>query len=322
MNQFIILSILFYSIYCSYFSWVAGTTDNSQCKNHDIEFNGYSCYKADYSAFGEATEGLNCIPFPNDSKVQDKYRSFILGYYKELSSAREEYKNGFTEIQIFKKGKYSIDETIPIVIEKLSKDDIKKVNGNNTCSYQLEGRYIDNIKKYPSGYPNIDDKNICFNVDQFPDLKGLVNCGYAKIRYRIEAKEYNYSTCYHISDNYCPQEIQDIWPMTFFSKEHDLEILEWDEENKKINGNKANEIFKKSNKRKLQENFESEYEIIVEDKFGKIVKFSSKSNKMEVIEKGDENANSYSERNSTYKLLNMIFGLLLLLILWIWKLLN
>ena len=314
MNKFIIFSILIYSIYCSYSSCIAETTDSSQCKKHEIELNGFSCYKADYSRFGEGAEGLHCIPFPNDSKVQKKYRSFFVGYYKELASAREERRNEITEIPIFKKGTYSKDETIPIETEKFSKDDIKIIKGNNTCSYLLEGRYLDNLKKYPSGYPNIEDKNICFNADQFSDLKGLVNCGYATINYAIGDKEYNYSTCYHIPDNNCPQEIQEIWPM-FYEKEHIFQILEWEDEDEKKIGNKANEIIKKSNKRKLQENFGKEYEIIVEDKFGKKVKYSSNSTKIEVIEKGDENATSYSERNSSYKILNMIFGLLILMIL-------
>ena len=190
MNKFIILSIFIYSTYCSYTSCVSGTNDKSQCKNHEIEFNGFSCYKSDFSYFGEATEGLHCVPFPNDSKVQQKYRSFVLGYTKELASAREEYGNGVTEIPIFKKGTYSIDETIPIETEKISNEDIKKIKGKNTCSYQIEGRYLDNLKKYPSGYPNIEDKNICFNVDQFSDFKGLVNCGFAKVNYRIEDKVY------------------------------------------------------------------------------------------------------------------------------------
>ena len=312
MNKFIILSILIYSTYCSYTSCVAGTNDKSEWKNHKIEFNGFSCYKSDYSYFGEGAEGLHCTPFPNDSKVQKKYRSFILGYYKEIASAREEYGNGVTEIPIFKKGTYSIDDNIPFETEKISKDDIKKIKGKNTCSYQIEGRYVDNIKNFPSGYPNIEDKNICFNVDQFSDLKGLVNCGYAKVINRIGDKVYNYSTCYHTPDNKCPQEIQDIWTLTYFQTEKFFDIIEWEDEDEKKMGNKAKEKVKTSNKRKLQENYVNEYEIIVEDKFGKIVKYSSNSTKIEVLEKGDENATSYSERNSNYKLLNMMLGLLIL----------
>ena len=83
MNKFIILSILIYSTYCSYTSCVAGTNDKSECKNHKIEFNGFSCYKSDYSYFGEGAEGLHCTPFPNDSKVQKNIDHLFLDIIKK-----------------------------------------------------------------------------------------------------------------------------------------------------------------------------------------------------------------------------------------------
>ena len=320
MNKFIILCILFYSIYCSYSSCLGETTGFSQCKNHDIEFNGFSCYKCDYPIIDdeedEVEDNMYCIPFPDKSETQKKYKKFILGYYKELGSSIEEMKKEITAISIFKKEKYSKDETITFEIEKLSNEDKKILKGNKTCSYLLKGRYLDNIKKYPSGYPNIVDKNICHNAEQFSDLKGLVNCGYAQIKYYIWDKPYNYSTCYYIPDNNFPEELKVLWRLLYFQVEELFDILEWgDDEYEKNIGNKGNKIFKKSNKRNLQENSGEEYEIIVEDKFGKIIKYSSNSTEMIVLEKGDENATSFSKTNSIYLKINMLFGLLLLLIL-------
>ena len=79
-------------------------------------------------------------------------------------------------------------------------------------------------------------------------------------------------------------------------------------------GNKVNKIFKKKKKkRKLQDS--EDYEIIVEDKFGKKVKYSSKSTEMEILEKGDERGTTFSKSIYIYQKINMLFGLLFLLIL-------
>ena len=321
MNKFIIFSILFYSIYCSYETCIEETTSSSQCKNHDIEFNGFSCYKlkVDIIDADDGDDGLYCYPFPDKSETQKKYRKFIFGYSKELASSREEIKKDFMAIQgaeIFKEETYSKDDTITFKLEKFSNEDKKIINGNKTCSYLMSGRYVDNIKKYPSGYPNIKDKNICQNAEQFSDLKGLANCGLATINYTtLDFEIKNFSTCYFIPDNKFPKELEFLWRYLYFPEDNLWEILDWeDDEYEKNIGNKGNKIFKKSkNKRKLDSILS--YEIIVEDKFGKKVKYSSNSTEIEVIEKGDENATSFSKRISIYQKMNLLFGLLLLLIL-------
>ena len=320
MNKFIILSILLFSIYCSFDS-CGEETIPSQCKNHDIQFNGFSCYKMEFPQFIEDDEGDNddyphCFPYPDKSETQKKYRKFLLGYMKETGSAYEEAKNEITEIPIFKEETYSKDETLTYKLEKLSSEDKKILNGNKTCAYLMFGRYSDNIKKYRSGYPNIEDKNICINADQFSDLKGLINCGYAHIKYTIMDKVYNFSTCYYIPDNQFPEELKPLWRILYFPDEYILDILEMDDDDiyDKNIGNKVTKIFKKSKKRKLQDS-EKDYEIIVEDKFGKKVKYSSNSTEMEILEKGDERATTSNKSTSIYQKINMLFGLLLLLIL-------
>ena len=175
---------------------------------------------------------------------------------------------------------------------------------------------MDNIKKYPSGYPDVEDKNLCLNADQFSDFKGLINCGYAQIKYTIMDKVYNYSTCYYIPDNQFPEDLKPLWRTLYYPDEYILNILEMDDDgiyDKNI-GNKVNKIFKKSKKkRKLQDS--EDYEIIVEDKFGKKVKYSSKSTEMEILEKGDERGTTFSKSIYIYQKINMLFGLLFLLIL-------
>lgn len=313
MNKFIILSLLFYSMYCS-LETCTDETVISQCKNHNIEFNGFSCYKFEHPA--NVDDSMMCIPFPDNSEIQKKYIKFILGYTKEAGSAGAEARKQATEIPNFDKETYSKDDTITYKTEKLSSEDLKILNGNKTCAYLMSGRYLDNIKNYPSGYPNIEDKNICLNAEQFSDFKGLINCGYAHIKYKIEDKEYNYSTCYYIPDNQLPEELKPLLRKVFIPDEEILDILEWeyDIEYEKNTGNKGFKMFKKSNKkRKLQDS--REYEIIVEDKFGKKVKYSSNSTEMEVLEKGDERGTTLSKSSSIYQKINMLFGLLLLLIL-------
>jgi len=161
----------------------------------------------------------------------------------------------------------------------------------------------------------IEDKNLCLNADQFSDSKGLVNCGYAQIKYKVMDKVYNYSTCYYIPDNQFPEEFKPLWRTLYYPDEYILNILEMDDdgEYEKIIGNKVNKIFKKSKKRKLEDS-EKEYEIIVEDKYGKKVKYSSNSTEMEILEKGNERAASLKESSSIYQKISMLFGLLLLLI--------
>ena len=138
MNRFIIFSILFYSIYCSYESCVGETTSYSQCKNHDIEFNGFSCYKIKFPKIGDDDEndgdyGLYCYPFPDKSETQKKFRKSILGYGKELGSSNEEMRKGLLQnqqISIYKDETYSKDDTITFKTEKLSNEDKKILNGN------------------------------------------------------------------------------------------------------------------------------------------------------------------------------------------------
>jgi len=312
MNKFIILSILFYSIYCSYES-CGEETDTSKCKNHDIEFNGFSCYKMELPILDDDDDSMMCYPFPDKSETQKKYEKFIIGYIKEMGSSREENKKDITEISIFGKETYSKDDTITFKTEKLSSEDKKILNGNKTCAYMMDGRYLDNIKKYPSGYPDVEDKNLCLNADQFSEFKGLINCGYAQIKYKVMDKVYNHSTCYYIPDNQFPEDLKPFWRTLYFPDEYILNILEMDEDGI-YDKNIGNKIFKKSKKkRKLQDS--EEYEIIVEDKFGKKVKYSSNSTEMQILEKGDERGTTFSKSIYIYHKINMLFGLLFLLIL-------
>jgi len=222
----------------------------------------------------------------------------------------EEDRNILNEISTYKK---ETDEIITIDTIPLTDDDKKKIKSNNTCLYLFDGRYTQNIKNYPSGYPNINDKNICFNAEQFSDLKGLINCGHAKILIKAINETYNVSTCFIIPDNRCPQFYQEAFKNKSVEGEIGewlINILDWEDLDKK-NRN----IKKTKNKRKLQQRQIYGYEMIIEDKFGKILKYTSNSTKAEVISKGDINASSFSEKIYIHDKLNILLTMLFILLI-------
>ena len=55
--------------------------------------------------------------------------------------------------------------------------------------------------------------------------------------------------------------------------------------------------------------------MIIEDKFGKILKYTSHSTKAEVISKGDINASSFSEKIYIYDKLNILLTMLFILLI-------
>ncbi len=87
-----------------------------------------------------------------------------------------------------------------------NENDKNIIKGNNTCGYISLGRYIDNIDNYINGYPNIEDKNACFNVDQFDDLKNLIDCGYAEIIFDTYSEEIKTNkTCFYMPNENLPE---------------------------------------------------------------------------------------------------------------------
>ena len=91
----------------------------------------------------------------------------------------------------------------------------KLITSKNTCLYLLWGRYHNyilelvysqNIENY-GAYQSIKDKNVCFNAQQFPELKDLIDCGYAEIKYIKGTQEKTINTCYPIPNDKMPQKL-------------------------------------------------------------------------------------------------------------------
>ena len=146
------------------------------------------------------------------------------------------------------------------------------------------------------GPNNVTDKNICFNVEQYDELKNKLDCGYAKINYIIEGKVVLVlNECYLIPDKNMPDTIDNYFKKmyydTYFSNLPSSGII--------IETIETN----LTKKRKLQNDQHCDYEMVIEDRNGRKLKYTSDSDEPTKI-----NGSSYSN----YK---VNFALLLLLIL-------
>ena len=170
-----------------------------------------------------------------------------------------------------KKETYKKTETIEMKVSNFTEDDLKIFKRHNTCGYLYYGRYSDNKDKYPSGYPNITNKKTCFNADQFKELKNLVDCGYAEMTFTVKNVKKTIKTCFYIPNNKMPNEVGLL--LNNFFLERQL---------------KNNICFL------LYEYFGIStpitYEVIVEDKNKKKVKYTSDSYEIVVLEKGNNSS--------------------------------
>ena len=325
MKRIIICLIVFSISYCSYDSCV-GESDQTKCENHQIdEYKGFSCYK--FSNEDNEAE-KSCFPFPDDSNSQKSYVNIFNGMGKELYSYDPKYESGiydFSEEEFFtlKKESYSKGEEIKYEGETFSEEDKKIITQQkNTCLYFYYGKYFDelyelsnDLSKYKA-YENIQDKNICFNANQFSELKDLVDCGYAEIKYVIENKEYNIKTCFLIPGNNMPEDLE-----SFFKKEY-IDIL-FEEVSISSDLFYNIELYEQTknqaqdNSRRLSSS-STRYEAVVENKNGKKVKYTDSSNSIEIIANDAEESNSNKNtKNSNsnklkFNILLFIFTLLLL----------
>lgn len=280
MKRLFILLILISYIYCSTDS-CENESDQSKCESHAVEFNGFSCYK-----FKDDYE-KGCTVYPDKAESQKAAFKFVNGMQKEISSGYIKEDLDFDKMELYSANKetYSKGEEIVLNEVKLTSEDKRILTSKKTCSYQYYGRFVDyvyNLVDYRNynGYPNIEDKNVCFNVEQFPDLTDLIDCGYAEIKFRVtNDKQYIIKTCFYIPDNNMPEDfgaylkknfIDDIifngiMPSLFYSIESLDSQLD-------------------SQIRRLDA---SKYEVIVEDKNGKKVKYTSGSSEIEILEKGN-----------------------------------
>ena len=292
MKRIIILLFLISYIFCSIES-CTGEKDSDKCSNHDIEYKGFSCY-----AFN--SDGRKYCSFhPDSSESQKVIFRLMTGILKELESGSEndedknidDLENFYSEKESYNKG-----EVIVLKTEKISEEDKKIIMGKKTCRYLFDGRFNnivndETLMQNYKGHPDIEDKNTCFNAEQFPDLKDLLDCGYAEIKYTTESnKQYTLKTCYFIPNDKMPEEFgsyltefinndfEGVIPYMFYSIEY-YETHSQYSENRRLDANNC--------------------EIIVEDKNGKKVKYTPGSTDIEVIGNGnDQNNNNNSDNNN------------------------
>ena len=299
MKMFIVLLLIITVIYCSYDS--CENEDNyTKCSSHTIdELAGFSChlFSSNVDTEGDLDSEQYCNIFPDSYKNQKILCKIEKGYAKEYISIHPENIDIFNDAILEpQKEFYEKNETIIFKKKLLSNEEIAIIRSNNTCFYQYY-QYIGRFKNNSSENYNFKDKNICFNTIRFPELKDLINCGYASITINKAGKIFTLNTCFFIPDNHLPNDFQIFFSKRFIESEALAFTDDLDNKQKIFPGTLQLIKRKKEKGRKLEDD-ELKYEITIEDKYGKIYKYTDKSLEPEVIEEGTQGDQSYDDDNS------------------------
>ena len=255
------------------------------CNLHKIELPNFSCWKFKDNSNNQE----HCIIYPNDESTQKEYYKLYLGTAKEDFITKSKNEN---DIMIPEKETYKKDETVIFKRLKdiLTNEDKSIINRSNTCYSQFYKGYSNFLKN--GVFSKIENKNLCYNADIFPENNGILNCGFANISLFYGEKKYNIQTCYFMPDN----EISKI--MSDFIRRSLIEEM-WGKEGTfgKILKQKNKHLFLDNNIRSLQEN-ELSFEIIIENKKGKIIKYDSNSYNITIVkDEKEDNDNNNSDEN-------------------------
>lgn len=273
MNNFIISLVLIFSVYCSLDSCVK-EQNYSSCTNHEIELKKFSCRK-----FWNSDDGNNnkkCFPFPGEFKDQIYFWGLLKGSTAEFESVFPgSSQNYFDQLLVYlEEGDeihaYSINGTLSLKYLEI-------VRNKNTCFYQYYGRYVNNKT---ANSENITDKNICYNVDQFTELKNKVNCGYGEIKYVENGKTYGIKSCFFVPNKTMSVDMRKIYKKYFVDKLFEKGYFPLTSNSTSV--------------RRLDDDTKMDYEIIIEDKDGQKVKYTYDSDDFEYIENNDKNGNDIS----------------------------
>ena len=285
MKKLFVIFLIAHCCYCSFLE-CNEAKDVNTCNNIKIEYNDFYCFKAKYWDVDES----QCVAIPKNQEYQKLYARMVIGFNKEMFSyiAPHAEDMGETSDELFekyvnksycpKKEFYNLDETVELEKDSLTNADKSKLLSKKTCKYYNFGRYFWDSQKL--NYPNINDKNICFNSEQLDDLKDLIDCGYADIKFSINGKDYSIQTCYLIPSDNMPEIFNEFY-MSLIKDEIEGE-----------NGN-LNFIFEtmadldKGERRRLST---FKYDIEVENKNGKKVKYSSEKEGFEIIAEGSNSS--------------------------------
>ena len=270
-----------------------------KCSEHNIEYEGFSCYKLKYietSEDGNEEVENSCISFPDEAGNQKAFINFYIGKFKESFSMfgglyfdgeRIEDDLDYPYTVHLNKQSYSKGEEIIITEAKFSEEDKNIIKSNNTCSYLLYGRHLDNILDYKEnnnmenyrGYPNITDKNICFKAAQFPELTNLIDCGYAEIKYFTGDEEYKINSCFYIPNDKIPETIKSYFKTNFIDSMMEYLSLIWFE------GLSGDDDDDDDERRRRLSAFKG-YQITVEDKNGKKLQYKTGEKGITVVSEG------------------------------------
>ena len=292
----LITLILINTIFCSAFE-CDEEEDQEKCSQHSIEYEGFSCYKLKYietSEDGNEEVENSCISFPDEAGNQKAFINFYIGSFKETFSMfgglyfdgeRIEDDLDYPYTVHLNKQSYSKGEEIIITDAKFSEEDKSIIKSNNTCSYLLYGRHLDNILDYQEnnnmenyrGYPNITDKNICFKAAQFPELTNLIDCGYAEIKYFTGDEEYKINSCFYIPNDKIPETIKSYFKTNFIDSMMEYLSLIWFEG---LSGDDDDD-----ERRRRLSAFKG-YQITVEDKNGKKLQYKTGEKGITVVSEG------------------------------------
>ena len=311
--------------------------DHSVCNSIKVEYDDFYCYKANLYEDEKGT----CIPYPKKKEEQKIYWDLFNGLNKELFSSIGKYINEEINLEeleslpetrkptqkeieqymsaklkeflegIFIKGKkefYDINEVVETETASLTSKDKEVFASENTCGYHMMRKFL-----YEQKAENITEKNTCFKVNKFDDLKDILDCGYAIFKYKIDGQNYEYRTCFLLPTTNMPKNFSMMFTDSIKTaiEEDDgfIYALLYTAAGK--GENEYGNIADKKSSRRLSE---MTYTVEVENKDGRKVKYSSDKANLEVIAEGTKTKPEESENGSgKNKISYLTFGLILLI---------
>jgi hypothetical protein len=220
MKKIIIISMMFLTINCTIESCQT-EVDQSKCQSHTMEsgFDFLSCYK--YEANNNPQK---CYPLFTSEKLQKAFAKLSRGMLKEASSIYELSQIGESKTMILDKETYSRDDIIQIKEVKLNdiltEKDKNIMNNNNTCMYRNLARFLDVDFYSGSKEINVSDKNVCFNVDKFDDLKDLMDCAYYTAKGKIDNKTFVFTNCLGVIDKNADSDLKKYYLKQIFKTDY------------------------------------------------------------------------------------------------------
>lgn len=215
--------------------------NSDQCSSINVEereFQNWKCEKVNNA----------CTYVPKNSETKKIFEKIVKGEDKEIAAANYEK---------FLDNSYG----------SFSQEDTDIINRKNTCSYISFGNFKSS-ESSSTKYNGVSDKNLCFNAEQFSDLKGLVNCGYAEVLIKINGQNKNINLCSYVPTKDVNEDLIPYIKYRFIDK------ITMDELEEIIEDGKLG--------RMLDEN-ELSYEITIEDKNGRKVKFSDQNYDIQLV---------------------------------------